>query len=198
MHMTKWSHEGVGLRCWWCSHYMHITMQHLFVCNRKTLNHIAYLALQAHSSLPKPLIITNARSIGSQNETGLSSNTNPNLQQNTFILREIHTQYTGAGSEDGPPPAQSHSPTHLPWVVLWHFNHLPRMNSLLKPLQWSHCRCVMWFEYGRQKMTNRRVFGFWIKFCWVGILKKRKEKEEEKKKRQIYLHYFHQPPNIFF
>ena len=92
----------------------------------------------------------------------------PKSKQSTINLRRIHTQHTGDGSENSLPLPQPHSPTHLPWVVLWHINHLSRSNRMLKSFWWrSRWYGLIWAW--QKKITYHRVFGFWIKFCGVGI-----------------------------
>lgn len=92
------------------------------------------------------------------------------LQSSTYLM-EVHTHYTVVGSENSFPLPQPHSTTHLPWVVLWHFNHLSRSHRMLK---WFW-RSPGWFDMKwawLRKITYYRVLGFRIKLGGVGIYEK--------------------------
>lgn len=43
--------------------------------------------------------------------------------------QQSHTENTRGTFEYGPPFPQPHCATHLPWIMLWHFNHLHEHKS---------------------------------------------------------------------
>lgn len=80
------------------------------------------------------------------------------VQRSNIQKSRIHTHYTGVGFENSSSLPQPHGPTHLPWVVLWHFNHLSGSNRMLNASS-EHCADMMGNEPGEEDNLPR---GTWI------------------------------------